>query len=722
MEKKLEFLTQDFLVKVSLTNTDEIDKEIVFSQLNKIKQQINFTDSYSHKVHYINIPISFDIETSSFTEGIAKKAIMYIWTLNINGVTFIGRTWNQFIELLNLISETYQLNKYNKRVLIFVHNLEYEFQFMRKWLEWYDIFADSQRAPLYAITTNGIEFRCSYKLSGYSLAKLSDELTTYKTNKMVGDLDYKLIRHSNTPLTETELHYCTQDTKVVVCYIQELIERLNGIANIPYTKTGFVRRYCQNYCINTPKNLDDRISRFKYKDLIKSLQLNKETYELSKEALQGGFVHGNVNYINKTIRNVGSYDFTSAYPFVMVSEKFPMSTPKEIEIKTYDDLEFYCKNYCCLIDIELYDVKPLVTFENPISISRCKSIKGEFVNNGRIVSAEYLRITITELDLDTYKQFYYWSKMKIIKAYAFYKAYLPKLLIECVIKFYKDKTTLKGVEGKEVEYLNSKGMLNSTYGMAVTDIVRDMLEYDNTLENGWDITHADTFSQLNKYNNNPSRFLYYPWGVWVTAYNRHNLFKGILEFKNDYVYSDTDSIKAINCDKHIEFIKNYNLHVREKLETVSGYYNIPMSDFEPKTIKGVSKLIGVWDFEGTYDKFKTLGAKRYLVKHGNDIEFTVAGCNKKALKEYMIDTYGIDNDYDNIFNAFTRNLDIPANKTGKLTHTYIDTELEGYIIDYQNTPFHYYEKSVINLSDAPFKISMIDAFWDYITSVQQIEK
>ena len=103
--KELSFLTQDFLVAVSSSNIGDIDRKLNVSQLNKIKERPNYEWVYSHKVHYLNIPCSFDIETSSFYDGLAKKAIMYIWTFNINGTTFYGRTWKQFIDLLDLISE-----------------------------------------------------------------------------------------------------------------------------------------------------------------------------------------------------------------------------------------------------------------------------------------------------------------------------------------------------------------------------------------------------------------------------------------------------------------------------------------------------------------------------------------------------------------------------------------------------------------------------------------
>lgn len=720
--KELLFLTQDFLVAVSSSNIGDVDEDLIVSRLNEIKEKPNFEWAYSHKVHYLNIPCSFDIETTSFYDGLAKKAIMYIWTCNINGTTFYGRTWQQFIDLIQITSEVFECNKFNRRLIIYVHNLEYEFQFMRKWFEWHDIFADEKRSPLYCVTETGIEFRCSYRLSGYSLAKLGDELSTYKTEKMVGDLDYYKLRHSLTPLTDKEFKYCYKDTQVVVCYIQEEIERNeNNIAKIPYTKTGYVRRFCQQRCLASSGKQDNvsRLKGMKYRDVMRSLTLTYDQYKMCKAGFQGGFTHANVNYVNKTLTNVGSIDFTSSYPFTMMAQYFPMSSPREVEVHDLRELNFYLANYCCLFEVQFINIEPLTTNENPISSSRCSYLKDYHLNNGRVINAGILETTITELDFDIFRNFYRWDGIKIGKFLTFYKGYLPTSLVKALVSLYKDKTELKGIEGKETEYLLSKGMLNSAYGMAVTDIVREDLEYHQELfADEWQVGDETSVSQLNRYNQNPSRFLYYPWGVWVTAHARHNLFRGIREFGSDYVYSDTDSIKAINMDRHMDFIKNYNLHVREQLQAASDFHGIPMEDFEPKTIKGVPKLIGVWDYEGEYDKFKTLGAKRYLVQKGNEIEFTVAGVNKKAIKEYMLETYGLDG----VFDAFTRSLDIPKGRTGKLTHTYIDQEWTGVLVDYNNVPFTYHEKSSIHMESAPFKISMLDAFWDYISGIQQKEK
>lgn len=72
--------------------------------------------------------------------------------------------------------------------------------------------------------------------------------------------------------------------------------------------------------------------------------------------------------------------------------------------------------------------------------------------------------------------------------------------------------------------------------------------------------------QIAKYNDSTTRFLYYPWGVWVTAYARRNLWTGIVNIADDYVYSDTDSIKFLNYEKHTGFIEEYNRRVEQKLK------------------------------------------------------------------------------------------------------------------------------------------------------------
>lgn len=664
------------------------------------------------KIAYYNVPCSFDIETSSFMQGGQKVAIMYEWTFGINGLVVIGRRWDDFFPMLEKIVDYLGLST-DTRLVVYVHNLAYEFQFIRKWLEWEKVFSISNRKPIYAVTTSGVEFRCSYLLSGYSLAKIGENLRTYHIKKMVGDLDYEKIRHSETPMTDVEIGYCVNDVKVVMAYIAEKITTDGDISRIPMTKTGYVRNFCRKKCYYEEKRTRKKKSYkyLRYMEIMKGLHLDVEEYKQLKRAFQGGFTHANPFYSGKVLENVSSDDFTSSYPAVMVAEQFPMSSSERVQIESKADFEHNLKYYCCLFDVEFIGLRPIIFYENYISRSRCWGVEKAVLNNGRVVSADHLFTTVTEQDFLIIRKFYTWEHMRIGNFRRYRKGYLPKDFVLSILTLYGDKTTLKGVDGKEVEYLSGKEMLNSTYGMTVTDIIRDEVTYK---DDEWGVEVPDYEKAIADYNESRSRFLFYPWGVWVTAYARRNLFTGILAFGEDYVYSDTDSIKSLHRERHTDYIEKYNKIIQTQLENAMDYHGLSYDLIRPKTIKGVEKPLGVWDYEGTYDKFKTLGAKRYMVEKDGDINITVAGLNKKACVPYMLEKWG-----DKVFENFSDNLYIPPEHTGKNTHTYIDDERRGIVTDYLGNRAEYRELSSVHLMQADYSLSLAREYVDYILNVQE---
>ena len=108
-----------------------------------------------------------------------------------------------------------------------------------------------------------------------------------------------------------------------------------------------------------------------------------------------------------------------------------------------------------------------------------KKLEKILKENGRIVSADKIGLTITDVDYELIKATYDFDLVSIGTCYKYNRGYLPKPFIESILHLYEQKNLLKGVKGKEVEYLKSKGMLNSCYGMCVTDIVRNSYVYDN---------------------------------------------------------------------------------------------------------------------------------------------------------------------------------------------------------------------------------------------------
>lgn len=698
----------------------EIDSmiESVWGEINILKKG---------KTEYLNAACAFDTETTSFTEHGEKRAIVYVWMFGINGRVCLGRTWEELEIVLNAVIRRFGLNV-KRRLICFVHNLAYDFQFFHIWFKFDKVFAMDNRKPLYATAECGIEFRCSYLQSGYSLATIGKNLSKYKVEKMVGDLNYDLPRNSVTPLTEKEIGYCVNDVLVVMAYVCEQAEKDGGLLQMPLTKTGYVRNYCRAKCFE---------SRLAYSRIMKELTLQPDEYLMLKRAFQGGFTHANPITSREIHYNVTSFDFNSSYPGVLVAEQYPMSKGEFVTIRTEKEFDEVIKYYACVFDVIIEGLEPRLHYDNYISQYKCWLKEGLIVNNGRIAYAEKIGTTITDVDYKIIRNFYKWKCLKIGKCIRYKRDYLPTKFVESILHLYAKKTELKGVEGKEEEYLVSKEMLNSCYGMCVTNIVKDEYIYND----GWP-DHPktpDLETAIETYNNNRNRFLSYAWGIYVTAYARANLFTGIIEFGNDYIYSDTDSVKVHNADKHMDYINRYNEYQRAKLLRACKIHGINPELIEPITNKGKKKLLGAWDNDGVYRMFKTLGAKRYLVQYEDGhIEMTVAGLNKRVSLPYMRKKYGknanrktLDRiphekhlfdriNANRIFTAFDDELYIPPGETGKKTHTYIDEEIRGYLTDYKGNIAPYHELSFVHLSPADYSLSLASDYLDYISMVRSL--
>lgn len=645
-----------------------------------------------------NFPCSFDIETTNTYIQDEKFAFMYIWQFAVNDNVIIGRTWNEFNTFINALCSHLELGV--NRLVVYVHNLSFEFQFLRKRFEWVDVFADNERKPIKAVMFPNIEFRCSYRLSGYNLDTVAKNLKSHKYLKLVGNLDYDKIRTHETEMSNEEIAYCINDVLIVNEYIKEKIVEFGNIVNIPLTQTGIVRRYVKNHCLNE-----------QYRKMIMNLTLCEEEYKLLKFGFQGGFTHASSIHANKVIEDVTSYDFTSSYPTVMISEKYPMSKGQKVKIKNVDELDkISSSGFGYIVYVSLDGVKSSFLYENILSLSKCINCNEYRTNNGRIVSCGHCCTVFNNIDFDNFRKFYTFENIEIKCCYVYKMDYLPKSIIECILKFYKDKTELKGVEGKETEYLHGKELLNSMYGMSVTNIIHDEYTIDEKTHE-WTTRTNDIKDELDKYNTDKERFLFYPWGVWVTSYARRNLYTAILECGYDYVYSDTDSVKITNPQNHKAYFDSYNVEINAKIERCLKSKNIDVSESRPKTKNGIEKPLGVWDYDGHYDRFKTLGAKRYMIESDKEFHLTVSGWNKKNANTYM-------SNRENPFDEFSDGLEVPKEESGRLTHTYIDDERCGIVKDFRGHFTRVCEKSSVHLEKSTFAIGLASTYLEYLTDIQ----
>lgn len=322
----------------------------------------------------------------------------------------------------------------------------------------------------------------------------------------------------------------------------------------------------------------------------------------------------------------------------MVTHQFPSSKFKPCKIKRLEEMN---QRMAYLMVVRFKNIKSRY-FNNIISQSKCRLIRGGKYDNGRVISADELETTITDVDFKLILQAYE-CDYEILECYYSVYNYLPKRFINFVLDKYVLKTQYKGVVGKEIEYNRQKGLFNSLYGMSVTNNIRDEVEYDN--ETGWSETPISNEEILKKLEEEEKTgFLSFAYGVWITAYARNNLLKNLMKLDPYVVYCDTDSLKLKEgYDKSV--IEDYNKFVEKKIKHVSEILNIPLEKYAPKDIKGKERMLGLFDDDGHYKEFITQGAKKYAYKSEDDsIHITVSGVPKSGAKALKGDLNNFRND------------------------------------------------------------------------------
>lgn len=584
-------------------------------------------------VSYIETFGTFDIETTSYRDEHLDTHVgfMYIWMFTVGTYTVYGRKWAEFILWLRHVVKRLRLSD-NCRFVIYVHNLGFEFQFMREALEElgeYEVFAMKSRRPLVVRMECGIEFRCSYFLSNMSLEMATKTEYGCQYVKAAGDLDYKAYRTPETTLSDVEYGYVFNDTLSLWHYVKaKMVNEGDNIATIPLTSTGYVRRECRKAC-KADKN---------YMNTYFRCSLTKDVYTMLKEASRGGDTSSNWRLTNQLLKGCDSYDAQSSYPFQLCTQLFPVSrfyyyTDRMDE----NDLESLIKEgravlfRCLFINLS---VRP-ETVDNYLPFSKKIEYAGKYrLSNGRILKAELIQYTFTDIDWVLVKKDYQWEKAVITDVYTAQYGHIPKALRGTIIQYFTEKSTLKYKLERDISedddsyditaylYAKSKNRINGIFGMTFTDPVRDVIDYLGVgLPNDWETHEASVEEELKKYEKHTNSFLVYAWGVWTTAHARQHLHWLIDLSGEGCAYWDTDCTKGINFDE--AKINEANKSIMALSEKMGAYADV----------KGMRYYMGVFEKEtskGQYQYFKTLGAKKYAyVQHDGTLKCTISGVSKK---------------------------------------------------------------------------------------------
>lgn len=661
-----DYIRKAYFNQIKMSKTKGTYLDVLYDELNAYRPDLFPSDIISQEDQLYKILDVYDANRPLKKGEFRPYAFMYHWQFCFDDQVVFGRTWKDIQRLFKSLERNLNLS-FDNRLVIYSHNLSFEWQHMRRFVKVVDGFFTDKYKPLKIVLDNGIELRCSQMLSNMNLAKFCENEKNVIHYKLEGEkYDYSIIRTPSYKMTEYEEGYCYNDVRGLCECITSRLEEYN-IANIPLTSTGYVRRDARLAMGQNKKN----------RKIFRELALDYHMYKLMRDAFRGGNVHANYRYVNKVQYNVQSFDITSSYPASLLINKYPMTPFRWITLETFYNLNF--DEDAVIMKIGLKDVKYKGECNIPyIPVSKCKDLSDNHIeDNGRVRSADYLSIVCTEIDyqiiMKTYEigDIYYDTECM----YAAKKDYLPQELRDIIMKYYRKKTALKGVPGKEYEYNRAKEMLNAIYGMMVMRIDQSMVHYvDGEYIDDFDgLSKQETIKKteeiLEKYYKSRNNFLSYQWGVWCTCYSRMRLETMLEVVGKDVRYVDTDSIKCVG--DHKKDFDNINIKLMEDAIKAGAYAD---------NKDGKRYYLGTWDYEGTYKRYKTLGAKAYLVempvknkKTGKEelkIMSTIAGVDKKVGAEFFT-KHG--------FKAFTKGTKIP--KAGHIKAYYNNDDIHEVIID-----------------------------------------
>lgn len=646
-------------------------------------------DNTSKGAAYADCIAAFDIETSRFPD--IEQAAMYVWQFCLDfpdgsDIVIMGRTWYEFTHLLLALKQRLK----GLRLLIYIHNASYEFQFISGVYNFRDneVFILDGRSILYFSMYTCFDFRCSYKLFNMSLSVATAKYAPDYHKKDGGAFDYNEIRYSDTVLTRKQLLYCLYDVWGLCKAVRGLMRLFDDdIYSIPYTSTGFVRR-------------EIKAAMRPLHHQIKDLWPDWDLFELERLAFRGGNTHANRFYVGEILHGLGSKDISSSYPAQECTKKFPMTPFKQRMERTESSLRRYIERGCAvLMRIKLYNVELKYRYA-PIpylALAKCVHYPlGAIVDNGRILSCKECEIVITDIDLSIIDEIYIY-KMEVLDFYTSWYDYLPKEIRDINIKYYRQKTELKGIPGQELYYMKAKNLLNSIYGDFVMNPCRLKILYAN---GDYKVDEAKTPLEILE-RNGKQPYKVYQWGVWVTAHARRMLQDGInIAGVDNVVYCDTDSVKFFGKP---DFTK-YNQE-RKEIAIQQGCF--------ADDRKGNRHFMGVYEDDGEYTDFITQGAKKYAFstagKGASGPHITVAGVPKTSGAAELLYKGGLP--------AFQPGF--VWTETGKLESVYNDTNLGKMKIDGHTVNF---VKNIV-LRETTYKLGVTGDYAEILDmSAQMLDK
>ena len=151
-----------------------------------------------NRIEWMQLPASLTIKTQSFQHVGEKCGCMYLWTLCVNGVLISGRNWESLRYVIYELHRFFCTNA-ERKIIIYVYDLAFFFQFARRWFKWSDVFTFKPLSPC-TCEVWGIVFKCSKFLSGLDPEEIAEK-AGYQIETLPED---KRMHTPDTVLTDPE--------------------------------------------------------------------------------------------------------------------------------------------------------------------------------------------------------------------------------------------------------------------------------------------------------------------------------------------------------------------------------------------------------------------------------------------------------------------------------------------------------------------------------------
>ena len=644
--------------------------------------------------------VSLDTETSKTPD--LSEAWLYQWCFsypayknkNVRQLIY-GRKPSELAECICSIISMNNMDFYANELSCYVHNLSYDFFYIYDYVYQFCkarygekkvdknnrlLAIDNKKILSWKIM--GFTFKCSYRLSQKSLDVWGKELGI-KHKKLVGEIDYNVIRYQDSPLYKSDWRYMFRDVIALdECVLLQMDKWSDNMRTIPLTNTGYVRRYTRAEFNKDSKNRLD----------FKKKALDYPRFKALNDEFSGGLTHGNRYHAGKTVtilkgKYKGCYikhrDFRSHYPTQQRCKPAPASAFKlyfsvsQNHKMRLDELFKLSEKRCILASIIIseLEVKKGVTLPvaqaSKFQLGRIGKTKLSMIeDNGRILKMKSgaSLITVNEYDLKWLHKQYNFNYL-IVRVYTAKRGKYPEYLQNTVDNFYYGKTSYKDKEhdieaegfnevsiewiANHLDLMINKGMLNSIYGMTATNPIRTEYKIDKNGE--WyheKYTPEQIESKLKSFYESETSFMNYELGCWTTAEARDELLTMYELICNNsklgsmaFLYADTDSIFYISDDELEEKIEAVNKEWMEEADR-NGWF-----------IECNGRRVHYHQFELEKEEitsFRFLHAKCYAyttVKDGKEsLHATIAGVkrmgrnNNNRIKE-LKDINNLENGY-----------------------------------------------------------------------------